>query len=563
MGILAWTESSSDENKGVDHLGMRVAAESAYSKLIDFTTTVTWRPRYYSFLSWAARKAFIDNGGDLYKPSSKVDHNGYKKSVKKIEYGVVAATLLNDENASQVAGTEKVKNALSDLVKNGESSLTLAGDHLKAPVGGLSIYAGVMRLLGLLASSEGFDIPLPNSPGNALADAFERSLSSRGIDKPFDPASQDIRTLKEIGECCSINNLEKQAQQCAPVRQEAELIKQLLLNWDEFHKGKGKSARRILSIGILLESRNVYPEQEASLALFREFTLLGAACVNGEVVPLKLPSGYNSVLAEWQMYQVHAYITYALESGLSLVLLQAKEMQEDLGDRVPQTGLISRLVETIPEGFSESDSSDRISDLDQWWSLSITDLVDKLERVVQLGREALCCEPEFFANIHAYTRPSAGDRFASWVHDTFLLFLIAAVRTRYLFKTKGSSAWAGTDESFRLPPNALVQHLEAALSKNVSVDAYAYSVISDLVIKQHHQNALRKLLFQPDRDTAKFTLEGPNLIPIGSHNPGTSSPRYENALLFLKDLGFLTQEKNPKVTEQGYAVLQKIRGALP
>lgn len=35
MSTLEWTESSHDENVGVDRLGMRVANESAYSKLID------------------------------------------------------------------------------------------------------------------------------------------------------------------------------------------------------------------------------------------------------------------------------------------------------------------------------------------------------------------------------------------------------------------------------------------------------------------------------------------------------------------------------------------------
>ena len=52
MGFLAWTKASDKERAGVDHLGMRVAGEQAYSAMTDFNTTVAWRPRYYSFFCW-------------------------------------------------------------------------------------------------------------------------------------------------------------------------------------------------------------------------------------------------------------------------------------------------------------------------------------------------------------------------------------------------------------------------------------------------------------------------------------------------------------------------------
>ncbi len=46
---VAWTERWQPQPVGVDHLGMRVAGESAYARLFDFTTTVSFRPRYYSY----------------------------------------------------------------------------------------------------------------------------------------------------------------------------------------------------------------------------------------------------------------------------------------------------------------------------------------------------------------------------------------------------------------------------------------------------------------------------------------------------------------------------------
>ena len=39
-----------------------------------------------------------------------------------------------------------------------------------------------MRLLGLLGSAHGFDVPLPDTAGQALAHAFGRSVAATGID---------------------------------------------------------------------------------------------------------------------------------------------------------------------------------------------------------------------------------------------------------------------------------------------------------------------------------------------------------------------------------------------
>ena len=140
LGTLEWTESSSEENTGVDHLGLRVANESSYSKLIDFTTTVTWRPRYYSFLCWATQRAFFQNGGNFDRTISKVDFNGYQKTIKRMEYGLVAASLVYDSTASKVAGTEKVSIALEAIKKENTVDLPLQGNHLKASVGGLRMH---------------------------------------------------------------------------------------------------------------------------------------------------------------------------------------------------------------------------------------------------------------------------------------------------------------------------------------------------------------------------------------------------------------------------------------
>lgn len=560
MGTLEWTKSSSEENTGVDHLGMRVANESTYSRLIDFTTTVTWRPRYYSFLCWAAQRAFLENGGAFNRPTSKVDFKGYQRAIKRMEYGLVAASLVHDSGASKVAGTEKVSLALESLKKSQSSELPLQGNHLKASAGGLSIYAGVMRALGLLSSSEGFDIPIPGSTGDDLAKAFAKSLDLTGLQNPLDQDSLALVDLEKIGSLCALHGLNEQAQSYIEVNNELELIKKVILDWDNFRGGTGNSARRILSIGLILESRKLFPEQEASLAFFREFTLLGAARISNTIVPLDLPSIYQPILLEWKMYQVHAYITFSLESVLALTLVQAGELQEERGDRIFQSELITSILEYIHQGWEESSPGRLPESLNGWWNRSLSDLVVELETIAKEERNYPLCEPELLTSISKLANPKGSAKIATWAHDTYLMILLSLVRMRGLLINHGERAWIGTEQSFRLTPKALNSHLEKALTEKLTVLEYAKRLTSELAVKQHQQNALRKLISQPDKDTAKFLLEGPYFIPVGTHTPGTSSPRYENALLFLQDLGLLTQGAKPEVTPEGDAALTRIRG---
>lgn len=116
-----------------------------------------------------------------------------------MEYGLVAASLIYDSSASKVAGTDKVSIALEGIKKANAVDLPLQGNHLKAAAGGISIYAGVMRALGLLSSTEGFDIPLPGSDGDALAKAFANSHDLAGLGNPLDSKSLSLNELENIG----------------------------------------------------------------------------------------------------------------------------------------------------------------------------------------------------------------------------------------------------------------------------------------------------------------------------------------------------------------------------
>jgi hypothetical protein len=537
---------------------MRVAGEKAYEQLIDFATTVMWRPRYFSFFCWATRKAFLEAGGKIGSFKHLVDAKLYRRTLKRIEYAMAAATLLNDHGVLRIAGSTKVDKALSDLEETGGTSLTLRGDHLRADRGGLNIYAGPMRDLGLLVSAKGLDVPLPGSTGDQLADCFARTLALYS-DKDFSSNSAaSLDTLVALGRCCGLSRLSEQADRFEEVLQERALLREIVVDWSAFGGGFGLSARRILSIGLILESRKLYPEEPASLNRFRELILLGAIKIPGKTIPLELPSIYGQILNEWRLYQVHAYITYALESLLGVVLSFASDMQADFGDAIPYTQLVGTIIDALPTGEKQPRFELPV-ELREWWALPLKELEVRLRVIVTNGRDASLVEPELHAAIEGLVRDGRTSQPSAWYHNAALMYLVATVRLRLLIEHYGEEAWLGSKEPFRLPPLELIRHFTGALRSDIKVQDYLRHVLNDLVTQQHRANALRKLVSDPTIDTAKFILEGFEIIPLNLHQPGTSNPRFNNAVLFLQELGYLTSTTSPKVTSDGDEVLERIR----
>lgn len=107
--VVDWLESFSPTSSGVDHLGMRVAGEQAYAHLIDFTTTVSYRPRYFSFLCWALQKAFIAAGGREGAVEHFIDLAERARALKRYDFVMAAAALAADPNAERIAGNRRIQ----------------------------------------------------------------------------------------------------------------------------------------------------------------------------------------------------------------------------------------------------------------------------------------------------------------------------------------------------------------------------------------------------------------------------------------------------------------------
>src|SRR5713226_4829575 len=106
---------------------MRIAGENAYAKLLDFTTTVSWRPRYFSYYCWSLQRAF-EQTRERDVDGWRVDDARRARLVKRRDYWMVAASIAADPHLQRVAGSDKLSLVLKD--EPDDSVLTNRADHL-------------------------------------------------------------------------------------------------------------------------------------------------------------------------------------------------------------------------------------------------------------------------------------------------------------------------------------------------------------------------------------------------------------------------------------------------
>ncbi|WP_434420193.1 hypothetical protein [Nannocystis pusilla] len=539
--MLEWTEPSTQLDKGVDHLGLRAAGESCISRLIDFTTTVSWRPRYLSFYCWAAQQAFLRAGGRLDGQTHRVDARVYRNTFKRLDFALAAATLVDNEAAQSITGSRLIKGHLSRAPFVDTGRLPLTADHLKASMGGFAVYAGPMRLLGLLGSAVGFDVPLPGTLGANLAHAFGRSLSATNVHL-LDAEALDSDELARLGAVCGLDFFSERAAANPPVAEELRLVRSALLDWQAFQDGKGPSAPRILSVGIILELYRLAAGNEVDLDTFRAATLLGEAELAGtEHIALKLPPIYAEVLSHWRVYQAHAYATLALESLLALALDHAHRAAAD-GDYYRVSRLVEVVLADIRVGAAHTKGS-LPDDLARWLSLHLRD--------VARARWQDLREHEIAARL-AQEQWGSGPALG---YEASLLFVLSTLRMRHLLQS--GDRWIGHNASWRLPPDRLISAFEQAARTGTCVSQFLSDTLEHRVLHQHRVNALRKLVARPSADSARFAVEGARMVPLGDIRPGTSSPRFFNAVEYLFELGYLERETRAPSTD-GLAVLRRI-----
>ncbi len=545
MGSVGWIERFGSDKKGVDQLGLRVAGEHAYSQLIDFTTTVAWRARYFSFLCWLLDRAFREAGGRHGDLEHDLDVRKWYRSLQRFDYTMALASRLADPKGERLAGRITIDRRIKQLRKHGGMSMSLSIEHLSNKKRSLSIYMGPMRNLGLVESAG--EIDRPAQRGEELARAFDSCVKASGARHVFDFDEAEEADLARLGSSCGLTLLE--AIPSPEASAERDALRELVLERNRFDGGRGSSAPRILSVGLILRIHELAGDQGLSLDDFRAAILLDGPWVDDERLELGLPTRYDTVRSRWRMYQAHAYATFALESLLGALLYWAHSWEGG----APYTALLERTVNSAWAGSEESRFGNDGA-MREWWSKPLGEILDEISNQLPV-LTASRCEPGLFTSIRGMAKHGWSETPLVWAHDSALMMLMTFTRIRLLLERDGSDAWIGSGQG-RLPPDEIAEHVGRGVREGMQVKEYLLCCLHELVVRQHRRNALRKLRAVPRRDTSKLVFEGSRLVPLNTHSPGTSNPRYGNAVLFLRDLGYL--DRTGRITPDGRDLLRWI-----
>ena len=535
---LDWTDLFRHTG-GLDQLGMRLASEGQYTPLVDYATTVTWHPRYYSFLAWATREA-LRGAGD----GQRVERNTWRRIVRELDYRIAAATLALSRDATAIIGSDTLVPRLR--VAEANSALcTLGDDHVGdgAGTGSLEVYGGSMEALGLTTQKDGISAPTP--AGNLLADAFARCATTAGVTDQ--PAGVSVDVLATIARHCGLVQLNTFASTDQDVAAERALLRERIIDWAQFDRPRIR--RRVQSIAVTLRCHEL-AGGSASRDDFREAILTGGIRGHG---PLGMHPAFDEVLGYWRMYQVHAHAIFALESLLALTLqcLEARQPRR----LVHRESIIGDLLALVRGGASTAGQVP--AGVEGFWAKPLAETLDALSRHVSTGWTCESVEPDLHRRLTSRRRNNG--RFRSpgaAAHDAALLFLCAMARLRGM-RSELKSGWIARTASWRRGPTELLLDVDEWVKLDAGTEDYLHHAIDELVLRQHTSNAYRKLADQHGRGTALFNVDGPNLELIDFHYPGTTNPRFDNATSYLQDLGYLTTTPSA-LTADGIALLAEI-----
>lgn len=542
--IVGWTQRF-PVRTGLDQLGMRLASEDQYTQLVDYTTSVTWHPRYYSFLAWATRRAFQQASG-----TKGVERRTWQRTVRRLDYLLTAATLIESPSAVAIIGSEKLRGRIERAAKEG-GLLDIADDHVGDGGGtaSLEVYGGSMETLGLITQKDGISGPTPL--GEQLADAFENCIAACALDGPPDLANVpalDIASLKSLARGCGIHQIGTTAGVITEVAVERDLLRKHIVDWSAFAQ-RQQVRWRVQSIGIILACHTLMAGNQTTRASFREAILTGGVRGQG---PLVMHPAFDEVRRYWRIYQAHAHVVFALESFLALGMQRlAMYLPQRL---VRRSTLLSDLIELMVTGHAKATTAP--AGMEAFWAQPLSDVFDKLDPVVRGGWD-VDAEPAIDMRLRARRRNSGGFREAAGAsHDAAMLLLLSLARLRSL-RDEVESGWISRAALWRRSPRTLLAHLNQALARRPTTEEYLRTVIDELVLRQHTANTYRKLAEQGGRSTALFQVDASHLELIDQHYPGTTNPRFDNATFYLADLGYLGGEPYT-VSGDGIALLDEI-----
>lgn len=340
-----WTREVKLSHRRLDPLGLSRVSQWSTDQLLPGITSVTNVARNYSFYSWAI--------GNLLKENKVTQRSQFASQITKREAAFVIASIFHEENKAVKLNPHGYDKAIRFINKSNNGKFQVAFNVSDSNSEGFyGLYYGTpIRRLGLTVRSRIFDDLTPL--GRQLASYYEENIKTTqyfGNNVQDDDVEKQV--LSEYGNCACICQLVERSN-------ERDLLREIMFSKNFRSALLEKS--RLETLGLVLYLIKQCRELGIDFTgnTFRDAVFFRQVTNGESIFDLDLKC-FGEIASRWRLFQLHEYLTYALESLLHSMLGELKRKDEgiSLDDFLKQIvnsgGLVAaKLMVSVPSNVQE------------------------------------------------------------------------------------------------------------------------------------------------------------------------------------------------------------------
>lgn len=487
---------------GLDPLGLQTASEKIYSYLLPGITNLTNRIRYYGFYCWLLNKYI-----QLY--DGRITQQSQRRFIRRSELLVALIMMKSEPNASQITGSRKAREILSEIGGNGTINLAKYADerlsedaYWKYATGAFGqYYSASIRQIGLIREdmiSNNHHVHMITEEGDfvtglEIADAFNSSLDVHHIELFISVVEHGEVTIKQCMELYasfSMTDLPKESV-------EVDYYSKLLNDPDYPKSKKISTTNRSKTLSSLIKhikstGKGSNTEEYLADTFYNNCTDMKTS---------------DDIEYFWYLYRVNEYWQYSLGT----IFWATMNTLKDHGGALPKEELINSVTKKILD-MANINSDDIVHQLFIDADINtLRETSDKIHSSVQENNsdKALSLSSHLLLSILGLSLDKIESDFSILVEKGLI---------------HSECFWS--------------DYLKMKVNKDFErkIEPFLKKLISTYVLNRHKQVALRKL-GNGSRSSIKFSEERDIYFYKGNFSPSFTNPRIGTALNMLDDLG--------------------------
>ena len=525
-----WTREVKLYHRRLDPLGLSRVSQWSTDQLLPGITSVTDVARNYSFYCWAI--------GNLLKENKVTQRSQFASHITKREAAYVIASIFHEEDKPSKMSPHGYDIAIDFMRKAKENKYQVAFDVSDSNSEGFyGLYYGTpMTRLGLTIRSRLFDDLTPL--GRRLASFYEENVKTTDYFKNH-TQDEDLKkqVLVEYGNSACICHLVKPSS-------ERDLLREVIFSKNFRSPLLEKSRKETIGSVLFMVRQCSKLSIDFSAEIFRDAVYFGQVTDGETVFDLNL-KGFEEITSRWRLFQLHEYLTYALESLLHALISQLKRKEEGLslddfikliGD--PTAALASKLMVDEPGNFEAL-----VGSVLKKFGLEELSQETSLEFAKRCNLRSTFSEKSAFI---ALKQANKSSNLQEIIENSMAILTLNYIRSFYLLSSVDPvTLWFNNRAIVDWSPVFFAQEIKSKASK-WSIDSLLRYCFRSIV-ERHDLIAYEKLL--AGNDTFRFEEKAVRLkfkMDIYPNYPTQRSSRIDSVISILEQLGLIETETGVK-----------------